>query len=460
MSDGLDPFDAEVAAVKQIWVDLDGDGKPDVAIPTGAPPLPPYVPKPDWRSNMDAPGGMPLGGPAPPEFLRSAGMPLGDLAGQYIGPEVGAAVSGIERFGGGVADSVGVRALTGENSTPAQRARGALDLVGTFTPVGNALAAYEGGTGAIDAARQGNWGDAAINAGLGAAGLAGGYYALKGARNLLGRTPPAAVGPAALPGPYPWRTPEVEARLAREGEQYAVAGQMADRYGRPVPLPSRDASVRPSATPLPQLESPDAMTARGPVRVGGYDDPQFDYIGRQTLPDGTPTNVLGKLQSDHERRFIGRPAHDSMHIQAQEAEAARRRDAIYGTRQQINNSPYTNFEQTLDRRAFKTPEAEISGKVAADIEREFNSLRRSSLPQYGPGHGRPTVEMVQQLARRHGMHPEDVVRVLQERGFEFGNRRTVYTGRDPSTGRIEQLDRATVDQMLMPRRGPGLDSPF
>jgi len=409
-----DPFDAALADLQRfIAIDIDGDGKPDALVPRNY-----GITQPE-PSLDPAPGGG--------ATLSSANTPMGDAVAQRLGPGVGPAVSGAERFAGGVVKSTGVPAMTDPNSTPGQVVRGAADAIGTFTPVGNALAAYDAGSAAVDAGRAGDWSGAAVNAGLGAAALGGGYLlnrALKGGRGgqqnaLSGEAGPAPTGP-------------LDARIGREVAEQKQGQFIADRYETPVPLNSLYKEAAPASRPN-MLYSPDALSARGPgPKVGGIDDPQFDWVGQRGRPLRTEAMI------------------NSLPGSVDEAAAVKGRQLLEDRRKRDLARPQTEDDALRMRDIERRPAVEVDQAIDADIARTVGGLREPNLPRQ-MGEGRPTVEMIQEIAARHQIPVDDVVERLRRQGFEFGASKTPYTGRN-ERGRVEALDWNTVNALA---RRPG-----
>lgn len=262
----MDPFDQALAGLNQAIVDLDGDGIPDVGL------LPPR--------NVLAPR-LPPGTPV----LRSANTPLGDDAAESFGPGLGPAVSALDRFAGGVVRSTGAPALLSPLSTPAERARGALDAVGTVVPpVGALLGVNDAMASGTAAAKSGDVPGVAVNAALGLAALAGGYGTYRLGKNLLGRfrQAPQVEAPPSTSAPV---IEEIR-RLTQQRQQ------LADRYG---------VSVRENAG---YRRLPTPKEAGGP----GYDDiPVSDapmYIGAVAPRTQRPLSLPSPEQAETRSRWV------------------------------------------------------------------------------------------------------------------------------------------------------------
>jgi len=280
-----DPFDVALAGLRQAIVDLDGDGVPDAT----------YDPVSGAVQRVPDMSG---GAPRVPSFgtLSSGNTPAGDVLGQRFGPAAGAAWSQAERFATPIAQSTGIPALTNSQSTPAQIARGAVDLAGTvFPPVGAAVAAGDAGASAWQNAEAGKWLDAAVDASLiGLAGI-GGYGAYRAGRNILGR------GASATPS-----------RIMPDDQATRAGAQLMDRATQ-IEARARPPAILPTFQPRRVDESFDTSDIIGPwgARGAPQNEPapawisqtrmaRENYRTREALPYTQTRNALGQFVSKEE----------------------------------------------------------------------------------------------------------------------------------------------------------------
>lgn len=118
-------FDEALAGIKQMFIDLDGDGRPDVAVPARA----------ATAQRFGTPGAE----------MRSANTQAGDFYGERFGPAVGQVVSGIDRGARTVGDF-----LWGMTGVPSAQRSG--ELVSKFQDTGDWKDAAAAGGNALMAA--------------------------------------------------------------------------------------------------------------------------------------------------------------------------------------------------------------------------------------------------------------------------------------------------------------------